>query len=193
MKLFKILLGVIIGIIALVLVVGLFVNGKYAVEREVSINKPLAEVFDYVKYLKNQDNFAVWSNMDPDMKKEFRGVDGTAGFVSAWESQNPDVGKGEQEIIKITDGERIDYELRFLEPFESTDQAYMITTAVNDSTTQVKWGFYGEMSYPMNLMLLTMDMEKVLGNDLQKGLNLLKKILETSDDPDAVAQDTAAE
>ena len=51
--------------------------------------------------------------MDPDMKKTYRGTDGTVGFVSAWDSEKDDVGKGEQEIIKITDGERIDYELRF--------------------------------------------------------------------------------
>lgn len=35
------------------------------------------------------------------MKREFRGEDGTVGFVAAWDSENPDAGKGEQEIIGI--------------------------------------------------------------------------------------------
>jgi hypothetical protein len=178
MKALKIIGLSIVGIIVLVLLAGLFVNGKYAVEREVTINKPKQVVYDYVKYLKNQSNFSVWAKIDPAMKTEFSGEDATVGFVSAWDSKNPDAGKGEQKIIKMADGERIDYELHFIEPFESTDFAYLTTTAVNDSVTSVKWGFNGEMKYPMNLMMLTMDMEKMLAPDLQNGLNNLKALLE---------------
>ena len=178
MKALKIIGLSIVGIIVLLLVTGLFVNGKYAVVREVTINKSKVEVFDYVKYLKNQSNYSVWAKIDPAMKTEFRGVDGTIGFVSAWDSKNPDAGKGEQKIIEIDEGNRIDYELHFIEPFESTDFAYMTTTAVNDSMTSVKWGFNGEMKYPMNLMMLTMNMEKMLAPDLENGLNDLKALLE---------------
>ncbi len=146
--------------------------------REVKINKSKQEVYDYVKYLKNQDNFSVWAKADPAMKKEFTGEDATVGCMASWDSENPDVGKGEQKIIKIAEGERIDYELHFIEPFESTDYAYLTTTAVTDSVTSVKWGFRGEMKYPMNLMMLFMDMEAMLAPDLQNGLNNLKAILE---------------
>ena len=178
MKALKIIGLSIVGIIVLLLITGLFVNGKYAVVREVTINKSKVEVFDYVKYLKNQSNYSVWAKIDPAMKTEFRGVDGTIGFVSAWDSKNPDAGKGEQKIIEIDEGNRIDYELHFIEPFESTDFAYMTTTAVNDSMTSVKCGFNGEMKYPMNLMMLTMNMEKMLAPDLENGLNDLKALLE---------------
>lgn len=178
MKALKIIGLALVAILVLLLITGLFVNGEYAVEREVTINKSKQEVFDYVKYLKNQDNFSVWAKIDPAMKKEFKGEDGTVGFVSAWDSENPDAGKGEQKIIKITEGERIDYELHFIEPFESTDFAYLATEAVNDSVTTVKWGFNGKMKYPMNLMMLTMNMEEMLAPDLQNGLNSLKAILE---------------
>ncbi|MDO8927385.1 MAG: SRPBCC family protein [Bacteroidota bacterium] len=178
MRALKIIGLVLVSLLVLVLITGLFVNGKYDVEREVTINKPKQEVFDYIKYLKNQDNFSVWAKIDPAMKKEFRGEDGTVGFVSAWDSENPDAGKGEQKIIKISEGERIDYELHFIEPFESTDFAYLTTEAVNDSVTTVKWGFDGKMKYPMNLMMLFMDMEEMLAPDLQNGLDNLKTLLE---------------
>lgn len=178
MKALKIIGLALVGIIVLVLVTGLFVNGKYSVEREVSINKPRQEVFDYIKYLKNQSNYSVWAKIDPAMKTEFRGEDAAVGFISAWDSQNPNAGKGEQKIIKIIDGERVDYELHFIEPFESTDYAFMATSAVNDSVTSIKWGFHGEMKYPMNLMMLFMDMEKQLAPDLENGLKNLKTILE---------------
>lgn len=169
---------VLAALVALLLLTGLFVDGHYAVEREVTINKPKQEVFDYVKYLKNQDNYSVWAKIDPGMKKEYRGEDGTAGFVSAWDSENPDAGKGEQKIVKITDGERIDYEIHFIKPFESTANAYLITSAQSDSVTNVKWGFYGKMNYPMNLMLLVMNMDKMLAPDFENGLKNLKQVLD---------------
>jgi len=178
MKALKIIGLSVLGIVVLVLIVALFIDGKYDVEREVTINKSKQEVFDYVKSLKNQDNFSVWAKIDPAMKKEFVGEDATVGFVSAWDSENPDAGKGEQKIIKIDEGNRIDYELHFIEPFESTDYAYLTTESVNDSVTTVKWGLNGEMKFPMKLMLLFMDMEEMLAPDLQNGLDNLKAILE---------------
>ena len=122
----KYIAGGLIIIIVLALITALFVKKEYAVERSVSISRSNQDVFEYVKYLKNQDQFSVWAKIDPAMKKEYRGTDGTVGFVSAWDSKNKQAGKGEQEIIKITDGERIDYVLRFLEPMKATDNAYFI-------------------------------------------------------------------
>ena len=178
MKILKGILLLIPALIALMLIVAVFVKKEYSLEREITVNRSKSEVFDYVRYLKNQDNYSVWFLMDPDMKKEFTGVDGTVGFVSAWESDDKQVGKGEQEITGIVEGERIDYELRFREPFESTDYTCMITISAGDSATLVKWGFSGRMDYPMNLMLLFMDMDGMLGPGLENGLVNLKKILE---------------
>ena len=119
---------IILGIlIAIPLIVALFVKKDYAVEKEIVINKPKTEVFDYIKFLKNQDNYSKWNRMDPNIKKTYRGTDGTVGFVSHWESENEEVGWGEQEIKKITEGERIDFELRFIKPFEATEPAFMKT------------------------------------------------------------------
>ena len=172
----KILIGIVI-LLALVLITALFIKKDYAAERAVVINKPKQEVFNYIKYLKNQDNYSAWAKMDPAMKKEFRGADGTEGFVSAWEG-NSDVGKGEQKIVKITDGQRIDFELHFIEPFEATSPAYMITEEVAPGKTKVKWGMSGEMNYPLNIMRIFMNMSEVIGKDFQTGLDNLKGILE---------------
>ncbi|WP_259016964.1 SRPBCC family protein [Emticicia fluvialis] len=178
MKTLKIILFAVIGIIALALVAAMFVKEDYAVEKEVIINKPKAEVFNYVKYLKNQNNFSVWASMDPHMKKTFKGTDGTTGFVSAWQSKNEDVGTGEQTIINVVEGQRIDYMLRFIEPFESSANAYMATESVDSTHTKVKWGFSGKMEYPTNLTLVFMSMDQMIGKDFETGLNNLKGILE---------------
>jgi len=178
MKALKVIIIIIVVIIAIPLVTALFTDKDYSVEKEIVINKPKQEVFDFVKLLKNQDYFSKWAMMDPNMEKTYTGTDGQVGFISAWDSKVEDLGKGEQEIIKITEGERIDYELRFIKPFEATEAAYMTTESVSDNETKVKWGFNGRMDYPSNLMLLMMDFEKMIGDDLQTGLERLKLKLE---------------
>lgn len=177
MNIFLIILLVIVGIIALLLIIALFTKKNYAVERSIEINRPVSTVFDYIKYLKNQDSFSKWGSLDPDMKKEYRGTDATPGFVSAWEG-NKKVGKGEQEIKSITDGQRLDTELRFIKPFPAVSNAYMTTEPVNNGITLVKWGFASRMNYPMNIMLVFMNMDKMVGNDFAVGLNNLKNLLE---------------
>ena len=131
----------ILTLITIPLVIALFVDNDYNVENEILIQQPKAVVFDYVKSLRNQDKFSKWANIDLNIKKSYSGTDRTAGFVSAWESDHPEVGKGEQEIIKITEGLRIDFEFRFFEPFAGVYPGYMITEAVSATGTKVCWGF----------------------------------------------------
>jgi RimJ/RimL family protein N-acetyltransferase len=173
----KKVLYIILGIIALALVAAFIMPKDYAVEKEIVVNRPKAEVFDYLKSLKKQNDWSVWGRLDPKMQKTFSGIDGTVGFVSMWDG-NDDVGKGEQEITKIEEGQRIDTELRFLKPFESTSDAYMITEGIDSSSTRVRWGFTGKMPIPMNIMLPFMNMEESIGKDFQEGLTNLKGILE---------------
>lgn len=168
---------IILGIIALLLLSGLFISKDMKATKEVIINKPVADVFNYVKYLKNQDNYSKWGSLDPNMKKTYTGTDATPGFVSAWEG-NKKVGAGEQEILSIQDGKQIDYQLRFIKPFKSIAASTMTTEAVDANSTRVSWGFDSKMNYPMNIMKVFMNMEKMIGNDFSLGLNNLKNILE---------------
>lgn len=173
----KIFFGL-LGIIALLLIAALFMPKEYAVEREVTINKPVDSVFKYVKYLKNQNEFSVWANIDPNMKSTFTGTDGAVGAISAWESKVKEVGIGEQEITKINEGKRLDFEIRFKEPMNDTAMGFMSTEMVSENQTKVKWGINGIIPYPINLMLPFMKMDQMIGNDLQKGLENLKGKME---------------
>ncbi len=164
--------------VAFILVAAFFTDTEYSVERSVIIDRPAPEVFDHIRYLRNQNEFSAWGTKDPNMQQEYRGTDGTVGAVSAWEG-NEDVGKGEQEIVRILENRRIDFELRFIEPFEVTADAYLITDSMSENDTRVTWGFNGQMPRPMNLMLLFMNMEEMIGSDLEEGLTRLKDKLET--------------
>jgi hypothetical protein len=171
------IIGIIGSIIVALLVIALFVKKEYSVKREIVINKPALDVFNYIKYLKNQDNFSKWNMMDPNMKKDYKGTDAQVGFVSLWEG-NKKVGKGEQEITKVIDGKGLEMEIRFIKPFPGLAQAYMHATPTTDHQTTVSWGFNSSMKYPMNAMLLFMNMSNMIGKDFKVGLDNLKVILE---------------
>ena len=174
MGILKKILVALILLFSIVLIAAYFMPKEYAISREITINKPADSVFNYVKYLKNQNEFSVWANIDPKMKSTYTGTDGQVGATSAWESKVKEVGVGEQEITKITEGKRIDFELRFKEPFEDTAVGFMSTDATGNNQTKVKWGINGIIPYPMNIMMPMMKMDEMLGKDLQKGLENLK-------------------
>lgn len=179
MKVLKNIGLALLAVIVLALIIALFVKKDMHAEREVVINKPKDDVFNYVKYLKNQNDYSKWGSVDPAMKKAFRGTDGTAGFASAWDSKNGNVGKGEQTIKSVKEGERIDYDIHFIKPMESNATSYMITEPVAGNGTKVKWGFDSRMPYPFNIMRLFVNMDKMIGDDFQTGLNNLKAKLES--------------
>ncbi len=149
---------------------------NYHVSRSIVIKKPKTEVYDYIKFLKNQDEWSPWNKKDPNLKKSFTGIDGTIGFVSAWEG-NKEVGSGEQEITNFVENELMQSQLRFLKPWKSQSDAYIRLQELNDAT-KVTWGFSGDSKFPMNLFLLFMSMDKAVGKDFEEGLINLKAILE---------------
>ncbi len=172
-----IVLYIILGIIALFLLAGLVISKDISATKEIVINKPIGEVFNYIKYLKNQQNFSKWATLDPAMKNEFRGTDGQPGFVNSW-SGNKKVGVGEQEITAIEEGKALHTDLRFIKPFKSFAKATMTTAAAGANSTKVIWGFESKMNYPMNVMKLFMNMSEMVGKDFSTGLSNLKTLLE---------------
>jgi hypothetical protein len=178
MKILK-YLGLGLGaVVALILITGFFLPKEYALSRTVTIQRSNADVYNYVKYLKNQANYNVWAQMDPNQIATYTGEDGQVGFTSAWKSEIDSVGAGSQTIVAMNEGTSIDYEIIFTEPFESTMQTAMLFEPLDSNSTKLTWNFRGDMNYPFNIMLLVYDMEKTLGKDLQQGLNTLKEILE---------------
>lgn len=176
MKFLKKLLFVLLTIVVIFLVIPLFVDSDFKVSRTITINHPKVAIFDYLKHLKNQEKYGVWNLMDPDMKKSYSGTDGEVGFVYSWDSQMEDVGAGEQEIIEINEYDNIKYELRFKRPWEGTNYAQFDLDGTN-GTTNVTWSISGSVPYPFNFFNLFMDMDEMIGKDLEKGLENLNKEL----------------
>jgi len=178
MSILSIILWVVAAILLFIIVVAAVSSPEYVVQQEIIINKPKQAVFDYIKYSKNQNNYNKWWMMDPNARKEYTGVDGIPGFTMKWESDNKQAGKGEQEITGITEGDRVDYEIRFIKPFEGTSPSHMQTVAVAPNQTKVVWFFSGTRNFGMRIFHLLFNLKKMLGKDILISLNNLKNILE---------------
>lgn len=172
MKILKRILIGIVALVALILIIALFAPKEFGGQSEIVINKPQQEVYDYIKYLKNQDNYGTWHQMDPAMKKSFEGTDGTVGFVYMWNSEKFFVGKGKQVITKL-DGTKMESDLFFADS-EEPAKSVISTTAQEPNKTLVKWTVKGVSPYPWNFMNLLFNMDK----DFEKGLQNLKTQLE---------------
>lgn len=146
------------------------------IEKNVSINKNIKDVFDFLKQTKNQDRFNVWNMKDPNMKKTYSGVDGTKGFVYSWDSKDKSVGAGSQEIANLTEDSRIDYQLRFIRPMQNIASSGFILNKIDEQNTSVTWTFNGPTKFPMSLF--SGIFKKMLGKQLDQSLQNLKALLE---------------
>ena len=175
MNIFITILIVIGGIIALLLIIALFAKKGYHIHREIIVNAPLQKVFDYLKYIRNWDNFNERAVADPSKKTEFKGTDGTVGFIYAW-SGNKKVGVGEKEIRMISEGKRIETEIRFIKPFVVVGHTSMTTESISGNQTKVIFSNASTLKYPLNFLLLIV--EKGIAKDMDTSLSVLKGILE---------------
>ena len=173
-----IILGAIGGLIALVLIIAALSKKDFAVERTITVNKPLTETYDFLTSLEKQDRWSKWNQMDPNMKKTYIGTDKTVGFISKWESQHKQVGEGEQEIKKLIPNQRIENELRFMKPMKGVANAYFTVAAEGESHTRVAWGFTSRTPWPFNAFMLFFNMENAIGTDFDEGLGNMKRMIE---------------
>ena len=169
------ILFVLAGIIALLLIIGIFTKREHYVKREIIINAPLQNVFNYAKLLKNQDEWNKNAKGDPDKKQEFKGTDGTVGFIIAF-SGNKNVGEGQKEIMNIIEGKRIETEIRFVKPMRISACVIMETESLSDNQTKVNLSNGGTLKYPLNIMIPMA--EKNFAKDMDISLSTLKNILE---------------
>lgn len=169
------ILLVVAGAIAMLLIIAVFMTKEHYVKREIIINAPRQKVFDYVKLLKNQDEFNKHAMAGPDRKRVFKGTDGTVGYIYAW-SGDKNAGVGEKEIKNIIEGKRIETEIRFEKPMRATACIIMDTESLSADQTKISWSNAGVLQYPFNIMIPIM--KKHVAKDMDSSLSTLKNILE---------------
>jgi uncharacterized protein YndB with AHSA1/START domain len=144
----------------------------FAIERTKLIGAPPDAVYARINSFQQWAAWSPWDALDPTMKKTYDGPVAGVGAHYAWQGNEDNVGHGEM-TIKASTPARIDIDLHFIKPFEANNDT-IITMTPKDGGTEVKWVMSGKNDFAGKAFSLVMDMDKMVGDDFEKGLASLE-------------------
>ena len=110
MKVFKISLGFIVGLVLLLLLGSLWLPSQWQVERSMRIKAVPAEVFPYVNNLTKWPEWTVWYQGEPQPVTRYSGPESGVGAMSEWQDAS---GQGEMAITVSVPDWGMTYNLSF--------------------------------------------------------------------------------
>ena len=173
----KILLAVAAILVVLVIVIATRPT-EFRVQRSATIAASAPVVFAQVNDFHKWDAWSPYVKRDPGMKKTFEGAPAGVGAIYTW-SGNHEVGEGRTTIIESRPSELIRIKLEFVRPFASTSTAEF-TFKPEGERTAVTWALDGRNGFPAKAMGLVMNMDRMIGDDFEKGLAQIKAIAEAT-------------
>lgn len=174
------MLLIILGVIAVVIVIGLAVAATkpdtFRVERSGSIKAPPEKVFALIEDFHQWTSWSPWENLDPNLKRTYGGAAKGKGATYAWQG-NAQAGEGGMEILEATPASRVLIKIDFFKPFEAHNQVDFALTSESGGT-RVVWSMTGPQAFMMKVMGMFMSMDSMVGKDFEKGLVSLKAVTE---------------
>jgi hypothetical protein len=175
----KILLGV-AGVLVLFVAVVATRPSAYHVERKLEVAAPADLVFGVLNDLHRFAGVLVlfgspWEKLDPNMQKTFEGPAAGVGQSYAWSGKK--VGKGKMTIEESVPGQKVGMKLEFVKPMASTATC-ALTLAGTPTGSVVTWSMDGNHNFIGKAFGMFMNMDKMLGTDIEKGLARLKTVAE---------------
>lgn len=142
------------------------------VERSLVINASNDEIKKQIVDFKKFQEWSPWATVDPNATATFNDKQGEVGATFEW-SGNDEVGTGKQTITEISEN-KVKMDLEFTAPHQSTSEVYYTLEKENDGT-KVTWGYDGKLPIMVTFM---MDMDRMLGDMYEEGLQNLKVVVE---------------
>jgi uncharacterized protein YndB with AHSA1/START domain len=164
------------ALLAVLLLVILTRPATYSVVRKAKVAAPPAEVYARLADFHRWEAWSPWAKLDPSMRTDFSGSDGTPGASYHWIG-NDKVGEGRMTVLQTSPPERVVIKLEFMKPFASVATT-TFTLAPAGHGTEVAWLMEGENSFMGKAMVLVGGMDAMIGRDFEKGLAQLKAAAE---------------
>ena len=174
MKWLKRVVVAVVGLVAVLLVIGLLLPSGFKVQRSVQIAAPPSKVYPLIADPRQWKNWSVWNQRDPAMQMQYSGADSGAGAQWSWQSKTE--GNGAMEFTTAVPNERIVYALSF--PDMGMTSRGELQLVPEGAGTRVTWTNEGDMGgNPINRYFGVM-MDSMVGPDFEAGLNNLKAAAE---------------
>ncbi len=166
----------IFGILALVFIlIGLFLDNKIDVRREVTINASSTEIHPFIADLKAWPQWSPWEVLDPSIETTYGEKTSGVGASQSWKGQS---GAGKLAFTRSSLEEGIEYNLNF-----DGDPTQFISgmgyRSLGDKTI-VTWYMRGEMGPIVIGNYFAQLMDTLIGDSFQLGLDRLKSVVELS-------------
>jgi Polyketide cyclase / dehydrase and lipid transport len=172
----KILIGLAALVVLFVIVVALQPS-DFRVERTTTVAAPQATVFAQVNDLRKWEAWSPWAKLDPNAKMSFEGPESGQGAAMSWAGNNK-VGEGKMTVVESRPDEAVKLKVDFIRPFEGTSNSDFVFKPAGDKT-EVVWTISGHHNFIEKAMCLVMNGQKMIGDDLDKGLAQLKSVAES--------------
>lgn len=147
---------------------------KFNVSKSIFIEAPVNQVYTLVRDFRQWPAWSPWLIAEPDSRMDYS-ADGKSYM---WEGKI--TGSGEMVITGENPPQSIDYQLTFLKPWKSVNSARFLFSEKNGGT-EVTWTMEG--SLPFFMFWMKSMMSGFIGADYQRGLMMLKALLETGSVP----------
>ncbi len=149
----------------------------YVISRDILINAPVEKIFPYLNDSRMANQWAPWTEIDPQAKMEYSGPEAGVGAQTSWSGEGQ-LGTGSATIVESVLNQRIAIKLQYVKPMNMTQDAEYLMQSVGNQT-QVTWKVKGKNSFLGRAICVFMDMDQVVGGMFEKGLSNLKKLTET--------------
>ncbi len=173
----KILLALVLILAALILVVATR-PAEFRIARSHSIAAPPGVVFALVNDFHQWNAWSPWAKLDPAMQQTHAGAPAGTGAIYSW-AGNHAVGEGRMTITDSRPSELIRIRLEFQKPFAALNTTEF-TFAPTGQQTTVTWNMTGTNNFMARAFGLFMNMDKMVGDDFEKGLVQMKVAAEAA-------------
>ena len=175
----KILLVLAFLVAALMIAIALQPSTFNVTRTSAPIKAPPAQVYAQIEDFHRWSKWAPWFKIDPAMQQTFAGSASGKGAVYEWKSTDDNVGQGRMEITHAVPARKLDIKLDFLAPMKAENMSQFTVTPTADGGSQVEWSMSGKADFMTKGMTLFGLMDRMVGQDFEKGLADLKALAES--------------
>jgi effector-binding domain-containing protein len=140
---------------------------KFHLNESIVIEKPIDEVYKYVRDFKKWPEWSPWMVCEPDA--EVKAED----KYNYWNGEL--IGEGEMKLVDEKKSSLLRYDLTFLKPWKSESKTWFEFEEV-DGGTKVTW--FMDSSLPFFLFWMKKMMTALIKKDYKRGLMMMKDMLE---------------
>jgi uncharacterized protein YndB with AHSA1/START domain len=148
----------------------------FHLQRSITIKAAPDKVFALINDLHKWNDWSAEDNNDPNIQRTFGGAAAGEGAASEWQGSGKS-GTGRMLITESIPNMRVSVTVDFVKPFTAHNINVFTLESAGDSTN-VTWNFTGTYVYVLKVMSIFVNMDRIMGNHFETGLENLKRVAE---------------